>query len=154
MNVPEIVDGLEEFDFHVSLDARQIPPAHDPADDIASIRIGKDDGLPNGQIVCGAKDGPVIEHDNGLALFPNRLSQAARFRWQTSNGDGKFQTDGVASRGLAYLVFRVLGRRARLARAIRVRGVFDRKRHGIPIMNGPHAHELAVPIGIRRFSIL
>jgi hypothetical protein len=109
MNVPEIVDRLQKFDFHVSLDIRQIPPAHNAADDIASVRIGKDDRLPNGQIIRGSKDCSVIEHDDGPALFPNRLGQATRFGRQTSDGDCDFQTNGIGTGRLACHIVRILG---------------------------------------------
>jgi hypothetical protein len=47
MDAPEIVDLLDEFDFDIAL-VRQIPPAHDPADDIATLLVRKDDRLPWG----------------------------------------------------------------------------------------------------------
>jgi hypothetical protein len=145
VNSPEIVYRFDEFDFDVSLYARQVAPANDSADHVTSIRIRKDDRSPDWQIVRGAKDGPIIEHDDGPALFPSRLGQAARFGWQTPDGDANFQTNWIGARGFASLVLRVLGRRTRLARAFQLRGVFDRERHGIPIMNGPTHMGLRAP---------
>jgi hypothetical protein len=153
VNAPEIVYGFKEFDFHVSLYARQVAPADDPADHITSIWIRKDDRLPDRHIVCAAKDRPIIEHDNGPALFPNRLGQAIRFVRQTSNGDANFQTDGIGTRGLPGLVLRILGRGAWLARAVQLRGVFHRKRHGIPIMDGRAHKGMRAPSACRYIRI-
>src|SRR4029077_6199188 len=145
VNAPEIVYRFEEFDFNISLYARQVTPAHNSADHVTSTRIRKDDRLSDRQIIRAAKNRPIVEHNDGPSVFPNRLGQAACFGWQTSDGDGNFQTDGIGTRGLAGLVLRILGRRTRLARAVQVRGVFDRKRHGIPIMNGPTHRGLRAP---------
>jgi hypothetical protein len=137
MNAPEIVDWFNEFDFDVSLNARQVTPANDSADHVSSVRIRKYDRPADLKIVCRAKDSSIIEHDDGSALFPNRLGQAARLGRQTPDGDANFQTDGIRTRGFAGLIRRILRRRTRLTRAVNLGGVFDRLRHGIPIMNGP-----------------
>jgi hypothetical protein len=54
---------------------------------------------------------------------------------------------------LAGFVFRALRGRTRLVWAIHSRGVFDRKCHGIPIMNG-HAHrDMRAPSECRYFRL-
>lgn len=82
MNVPEIVDGLDEFNFDVPLDARHVPAAYDLADYVASAGIRKNDRLTDGQITRAAKDSPVIKHNDGSAVLADRLERTARFRWQ------------------------------------------------------------------------
>jgi hypothetical protein len=109
--------------------------------------------LSDRHIVRAAKDCPVIEHNDGPALFPNRLRQAVGFVRQAPNSDPNFQTNWIGTRRLAGFIFRVLGSRTRLARAIHSRGVFDRKCHGIPIMNG-HAHrDMRAPSECRYFRL-
>jgi hypothetical protein len=111
--------------------------------------------MPDRHIFRAANDRAIVEHNDGPGLFPNRLGQAPRFAGQTADGDANFQTDGIGTWGLASLILRILGRRTRFARAVRTRGIFDRKRHGIPIMNGPtdrglRAHQNAFIFGFAR----
>lgn len=153
MNVPEVVYRFHEFDFDVSLHAGQVSPADDAADHVAPIRIRKDNRQSDRHIVRAAKDCPVIEHNDGPALFPNRLGHAARLVRQATNGDANFQTHRIGTRGLAGFVFRALRGRTRLVWVIHSRGVFDRKCHGIPIMNG-RAQGYARTIRMRLFSSL
>jgi hypothetical protein len=87
VNAPEIFCRFDKFNFGVALDARQVASAHDAADHVPSIRIRNDHGLPDGQDARGAKDGSIIEDNDSPALFPNRLSLAARFTRQTSDAD-------------------------------------------------------------------
>jgi hypothetical protein len=145
MNPPEIIYRLDKFDFHVSLKAWHVPRANDSADDVPPVRVRKNHGLPHGQIVRISEDCAIVEHNDGPALFSNRLGRATRFIRQAPDGDYDLEAYRIGTRRLTGFVFGILIRRTRLPCAGHFGWVFDGRSHCIPIMNGPTHEGLRAP---------
>src|SRR5579863_374729 len=118
VNAPKIFYGFDEFNFDVSFHAPHIATAYRPAGHFTSIRIREDKSLPDGQIIGATKDSPIVEHNDGLAFFPNRLDRAAHFGRGTPDREAHFETDRIGTSGLAVIVLRIPGRLNLLAWAV------------------------------------
>src|SRR5258708_4610082 len=137
MNLPEIIYWLDEFDFNVALDVGEIPAADNAANYIPPMMIRKDHRLARGQRIRHPKHAAIVEHNDGPAFFTHRAVGPCTIGFlagQTSDSDGHFEANWIGSRRLPVRVFSVLGSRSRLGHAGQFGGVFDRERHGTPIM--------------------
>jgi hypothetical protein len=101
MNLPEIIYGLNEFNFDVALDVGKIPPADNAANHIPAFMIRKDDLLTGRQWIHHPKYAAIVEYDDGPALLPRRADgpgDVAIFTRQTSESDGNFKANWIGSR--------------------------------------------------------
>lgn len=94
--------------------------------------IGKDQGHSAGQIVGAAQNRTVVEDNDGLQVFANRLGLGVGLGRQTPQGDGHFQANGIRSQRCVGFVL-----------AIRLRRSFGCRRHVIPALNDPTSREIA-----------
>ncbi len=116
VDLPEIADRLDEFNFNIALDARKIPTSHHAAHYIPALLVRQNDLLPDRQGIRQAKHASIIENDDGTAFLPGRAGSpgcVAIFTGQTSNDDGNLKANRIGPGGLTLRIFGPLARTSR-----------------------------------------
>jgi len=109
VDAPEVSYWLEELNLDIPFHSRKISRAGYPANDIASVVVRKDDGLPDWEITRKTENRSIVEHDDGPGFFPGRLEISrgctALLPGQTSDRNGNFQTNRVRPRVVLGIAF-------------------------------------------------
>src|SRR5258708_25111967 len=119
VDAPEVNGRFQEFDFDIPFYIWRSPGVGYTADNITSLRVREDDGLPGREIIREAENSSIIENDDGSGFLPCGVSGTRRrfvfFTGQTSNRYDHFQTNRIRSRVLIGLAFRTDCARSRFS---------------------------------------
>jgi len=73
VKAPEVGCRFQKFELDITFYIWRIPGIGHTANNIASLWIGKYDGLPRQKITCEAKNGAIVENNDCAGYFPGRF---------------------------------------------------------------------------------
>jgi hypothetical protein len=134
---PVVGCRLQEFNLDIPSDSRKIAGADHSANNIATFRVGNDDGLARREIARDAQNCTIVEYNDGPGFLLGRFGWSRGcfplVPWQASNSNCNLQTNRVGSSGMFGVGFRTSDGRTRFGQVFQRGGFLDSQLHSIAI---------------------